>query len=550
MQRFRFHWSDAFLALALLIPTVCHSHFIWLRPEVTGEQQALQVYFAEDASPDEPDLLTRLNGMVVHQLREGLEPVVVPVTLGEKDLSGAVTEADKSLFIAQHDLGVMTRGDATFRLKYYAKTGPELGHPAWTKVDASKHLALDVVPVLKGKEIVVQVRFNGTPVAAAEVKASAGGMGDFEGSTSATGEATLPIGKAGVYSIRAKHVEEQPGELDGKSYTSVRHYSTVAVEVTPAQQPVASRVLSKMEQPVTSFGSAVLDGKVYTYGGHMGEAHGYDCDSQEKSLRRMDLTTGVWETVATGPGLQGLALVAHGHKLYRLGGFVAKNAHGADNDLWSQTGVAAFDPQTNAWTEMPALPEARSSFDAAVLGDTIYVIGGWSMAGKEKTWHETAWSLNLADAQPQWKSIANPAFPRRALAVAAHGGKIYALGGMQKVGGSTEAVEIYDPQANTWSTGPALIDPKTPDEDGNQPPAGAGFGVSAFATGGRLYLSTSSGTLQRRTADGSSWDIIGATPTPRFFHRLLPAGDHELVVLGGAHMGVGKFEEVEVLTVE
>ena len=90
---------------------------------------------------------------------------------------------------------------------------------------------------------------------------------------------------------------------------------------------------------------------------------------------------------------------------------------------------------------------------------------------------------------------------------------------------------------------------KTPDEDGNQPPAGAGFGVSAFATGGRLYLSTSTGTLQRLTEDGSAWEIIGATPTPRFFHRLLSAGDHELVVLGGAHMGVGKFEEVEVLTV-
>ena len=37
---------------------------------------------------------------------------------------------------------------------------------------------------------------------------------------------------------------------------------------------------------------------------------------------------------------------------------------------------ARFDPESNSWEDLPPLPEGRSSLDAAVVGDTLYVVGG------------------------------------------------------------------------------------------------------------------------------------------------------------------------------
>jgi hypothetical protein len=280
---------------------------------------------------------------------------------------------------------------------------------------------------------------------------------------------------------------------------------------------------------------------VYIYGGHTGKAHAYDRDGQANTLWRLDLNSAKgWESLGAGPALQGLAMVTHGRKLYRIGGFVAKNGVGEDHDLWSQAGVSCFDPATKRWTDLSPLPEPRSSFDAAVLGDKIYVVGGWQMAGREEEakWHTTACVLDLMAATPRWQSLPEPPFQRRALAVAAHEGKIFAIGGMQQEGDPTTRVDIFDPATGNWSVGPRL-----------QGEPMDGFGASAFATGGRLYASTYSGLLQRLAADGKSWEVVRKLDRARFFHRLLPLSDVQLIAVGGASMAAGKFEEIDVIDV-
>ena len=69
-------------------------------------------------------------------------------------------------------------------------------------------------------------------------------------------------------------------------------------------------------------------------------------------------------------------------KLIRIGGFTAMNKEGDDHDLHSQNQVAAFDVATKTWSDLPALPEPRSSLDAAILGDFVYVVGGWKLSGE------------------------------------------------------------------------------------------------------------------------------------------------------------------------
>ena len=76
-----------------------------------------------------------------------------------------------------------------------------------------------------------------------------------------------------------------------------------------------------------------------------------------------------------------------------------------------------------------------------------------------------------------------------------------------------------------------------------------GFGASAFATGGALYVTTVQGDLQRLAKNEKSWEVVTENLSPRFFHRLLPLDENHLIEVGGSNMSIGKFDEVEVIDV-
>lgn len=307
----------------------------------------------------------------------------------------------------------------------------------------------------------------------------------------------------------------------------------------PGARVVASG-LPDLPESLTSFGGAVCGDSLYVYGGHTGSAHSYSVEEQSDRFYRLDLGEGkAWEELPAGPRLQGLALVGHRDNIYRLGGFTALNEEGEDQDLHSQASFARFDVETRQWTELTPLPEPRSSFDAAVSGNKLMVVGGWSMQGEaENVWHQTAWIFDLSDEAAQWKPVPKPPFQRRALSVAALDDKFYAIGGMQSDNEMTTRVDIYDPKTRQWKKGPNL-----------RGDASAGFGSAAFATGGRLYVSTIRGDFQRLSRDGQSWEVLCKIEPSRFFHRMLPRDDDSLLLLGGANMSIGKFTEIEQLDV-
>ena len=55
-------------------------------------------------------------------------------------------------------------------------------------------------------------------------------------------------------------------------------------------------------------------------------------------------------------------------KIYVFGGFNGSYLNKAE----------VYDPITNRWTALPPMPTARAGLASAVIGDKIYVIGGWS----------------------------------------------------------------------------------------------------------------------------------------------------------------------------
>lgn len=292
---------------------------------------------------------------------------------------------------------------------------------------------------------------------------------------------------------------------------------------------------------ITSFGAARIDNSIFVYGGHTGTAHSYSVSEQSNQLHKLDLDhpDKAWDVVGTGERLQGLALVPFRQQLICVGGFQARNDDGEEQDLHSVASVRAFDLKTQKWSDLAAMPSGRSSHDAIVLDETLYVVGGWNMSSpKETVWHETALSLDLSDPQAEWNELPKPPFERRALAVAAHHGKLFVIGGMSREGGPTRDVEIYDPQARQWTDGPAMLG-----ENGM-----AGFGAAAWSVGNSLVVSGYTGDVQVLAEDESQWAKISPTDGARFFHRLLPLNERQLLSVGGANMESGKFLTPEIIS--
>jgi len=304
--------------------------------------------------------------------------------------------------------------------------------------------------------------------------------------------------------------------------------------------PLAAAEPPLLPESVTSFGAAISGDDLYVYGGHTAEPHEYFQQAQANTLWRLNLKASQqWESLGNGPRLQGLAMIAHGNQLYRIGGFTARNHQGEEQDLWSQAAVACYDSRKHKWHPVTSLPEPRSSFDAALLDNQIVVVGGWQMQGQhKKKWHKTAYTLDLTKANARWQALPEPPFQRRALAVATHNGKVFSVGGMQPMGGPTTRVDIYDPISKCWTLGPPL-----PGK------AMEGFGCSAFSTGEFLYVSTLSGQLQRLAKDAKSWQFVQQLKRERFFHRMLSTSDKQLLLIGGASMSQEKFRAIDVVDV-
>lgn len=530
-------------ALWLTGSAVAQAHFLWLVSKSDDTRPTAAVYFSENASPDDPDLLDKVLKAEAFALagRRGEAQALSLAKSGDALVAELTPEQRQAPIILRHTYGAMTRGGDSFLLKYYAKTYPTALPGTWRAVKDGELLPLEVVPVLKAEGLDLKVLWQGEPLLGATVTVEGPGIDKkLEGTTGEGGVFNCKLPEAGLYSIRAKHSEDKAGEFAGTAYKSIRHYSTLSLRHVAPQLRSVPNNWPALTKGVTSFGGAVVGDSVYVYGGHYGSAHEYYHEDQSGDFYRLNLRDPQqWDTLPGGPKLTGLALVPHGGKLYRVGGFTAKNAQNEPESLWSQSDFARFDPAVGQWETLPALPEGRSSHDAAVVGNTLYVVGGWLMAGSEPTrWHDTALAIDLSARSPEWRTIPQPPFHRRAVALAAWNDKLYVIGGMQEKGGPTTAIAVFDPASGKWSEGPAL-----------QGTGMDGFGSSAFACGGRLFATTMSGSVQRLSATGDQWEFVGQLAHPRFFHRLLPWNDDRLVIVGGASMTTGKTKALELIPV-
>ena len=544
------------LGLVLMTGSL-NAHFIWAVMEKTesGDPQA-QFYFSETATPDSAEFLDRLTRLQAwHRTPEG-DYSPLQLRKVERDdgglLAGTLTSGRGNIE-AECLYGTFSHSDQTMLLHYYAKS---LNSDASDDLRRSRKLDLDVSPRLENGELQLNVFWKGEPAADSQVMVTPPDGKPVELTTDADGTTRLKSPVPGRYEIRARWIEKAAGWFEEERYAEARHYSAVTFDTsssvphdsqaTSGAATTGSPRLTDLPRGITSFGAAVIGDWMYLYGGHFGRAHHYSNTSQSDQLSRLNLSQpGSWETIAQGPRLQGLAMVAHGGKLYRAGGFTAHNDEGDEHDLRSIIEFVRFDPETGKWESLADLPEPRSSHDAVVIQDKLYVVGGWRLGGEKPVWHETAWMADLSKEEIAWTQLPDPPFQRRALSLGHLDGKLYVIGGMQPKGGPTTRVDVFDPARGKWSQGPSMIDTRA---DADRGQGMEGFGASAYNLGGRLIVSTYNGNVQVLGTGDGEWTIAARLQDDRFFHRMLPF-ESRLLLVGGASMRSGKrlhFETVEL----
>jgi len=118
--------------------------------------------------------------------------------------------------------------------------------------------------------------------------------------------------------------------------------------------------------------AAVLDGRIYALGG----AHGHDITQNDlASCERFDPATGKWTEIASLPDgrshFEGSTIIHQGSIL--LAGGRCNSSHPRRNVAGD---LLQYDPKTDAWSVLGAMPENVMAPSAAIIGGRLVVIGG------------------------------------------------------------------------------------------------------------------------------------------------------------------------------
>lgn len=165
-----------------------------------------------------------------------------------------------------------------------------------------------------------------------------------------------------------------------------------------------------------------------------------------------DAVPGEWAVMAPLPDKRSEVSVAtDGQSLFLLGGL----SLAPDNSPWAPVEVYAYDPQTDSWSYLTDLAEGVNHAGLAYLDGALYLIGGYRGATFGPT--DAVRIFDLATGE--WRDGAPLPTIRGALTVVAANGLIHAIGG--EAGGTRSgAHEVYDPATDSWTAAPDLPTPR------------------------------------------------------------------------------------------
>jgi N-acetylneuraminic acid mutarotase len=250
---------------------------------------------------------------------------------------------------------------------------------------------------------------------------------------------------------------------------------------------------------------AVVDGKVYVFGGFMGD------DGPVKRSDVYDPVANTWTQLPDLPTrLTHAGVAVDGRDVYVAGGYVGIGATGY-NQQFGTKDVWKFNVDTKQWTAMPQMPVALAGGGAAVIGRMLHYFGGNDSNRADAGNH---YALDLDHPENGWQALAALPDPRSHFGTAVVDGKIYAIGGQHgnDAGLTTVAtVNSYDPAADMWSTLASL------------PVAISHIASAATVLDGRIIIAggetaheVSSGRVLLFDPSTNAWSTLTPLPLPRF----------------------------------
>lgn len=133
-------------------------------------------------------------------------------------------------------------------------------------------------------------------------------------------------------------------------------------------------------------------------------------------------------------------------------------AGGLTADARVSDAIHRYDPVADEWEALPALPVALHHTALAVLDDRLLVIGGFRNEGGQWIPEDRVWMLDAPDGA--WEAGPTLGTPRGALAAAATGDVVHAVGGVAPDGEVLATTERLARGAAGWEPGPGLATPR------------------------------------------------------------------------------------------
>ena len=296
----------------------------------------------------------------------------------------------------------------------------------------------------------------------------------------------------------------------------------VAAVVVPAAAHAATPVWQRGEPlplPRTEVAAARSGNELVVVGGYLpwGDTSA-QADAYTPATRR-------WRRLPDLPVAVNHAMAATWRgKAVVVGGYVARSA----------PSDRAFVLENGRWRELARLPAGRAAGGAAVIGDTLYVVAGIGPAGLTRV----SYALDLR--RNRWRQIPGPT-PREHLAVAATGGRVYALAGRTAgLDTNLRALESWKPGARRWTRLPPV-----PGARGGTAATAVGrtiVSIGGEAPGGTIASVYAYDTATRR------WRRLPDLPTPRHGLGVVATGRTVFSIAGGPQPGLTTSGAVEHLT--
>ena len=192
------------------------------------------------------------------------------------------------------------------------------------------------------------------------------------------------------------------------------------------------------------FGCVVYQGKIYSFGGSGNS-------KMPNTVEVFDPKTETWSMVNTVMPVEkyGFGIAVVGDKIYIIGGYNYKTKGECTVDI--------YDPQTNTWTKGASTPYPGVNFGCAVIQGKIYTFGGQTTAPNNNTTNYSEISC-YDPALDYWKGAGN--LPTRLFSesVSSYNSKAIITGGLLDVVPFVDntVTYIYDPISQTCTKGPSL----------------------------------------------------------------------------------------------